>query len=87
VGQTTANTLGNAGQSYGTNAGEAYMGGANARASGSVGGANALTGGLSSYLNYNQGQNYMNMLRPGGGGSSLMTEPYAGYNASIGLRS
>ncbi len=88
VGQTTANTLGNAGQSYGTNAGEAYMGGANARASGYVGGANALTGGLSSYLNYNQGQNYMNMLRPGGGGgSSLMTEPYAGYNASIGLRS
>jgi len=26
------------------------------------------------------------MLRPGGGGSSLMTEPYAGYNASIGLK-
>ena len=89
VGQTTANTLGNAGQSYGTNAGEAYMGGANARASGYVGGANALTGGLSSYLNYNQGQDYLNRLRlPGvGGGSSLMSEPYAGYNASIGLRS
>jgi len=71
VGQTTANTLGNAGQSYGTNAGEAYMGGANARASGYVGGANALTGGLGSYLNYNQGQNYMNMLRP----------PSTGYGA------
>jgi hypothetical protein len=86
VGQTTANTLGNAGTSYGTGAGEAYQGAANARASGYVGGANAITGGLSSYLNYNQGQNYMNMLRPGGGSSSLMTEPYAGYNASIGLK-
>jgi len=86
VGQTTANTLGSAGASYGAGAGEAYQGAANARASGYVGGANALTGGLSSYLNYNQGQNYMNMLRPGGGGSSLMTEPYAGYNASIGLK-
>jgi len=87
VGMTTANILGNAGQSYGTNAGEAYMGGANARASGYVGGANALTSALGSYLNYSQGQDYLNRLRPPGGGSSLMSEPYAGYNASIGLRS
>jgi len=86
VGMTTANILGNAGQSYGTGAGEAYMGGANARASGYVGGANALTSGLGSYLNYSQGQDYLNRLRPPGGGSSLMSEPYAGYNASIGLR-
>jgi len=87
VGMTTANILGNAGQSYGAGAGEAYMGGANARASGYVGGANALTSGLGSYLNYSQGQDYLNRLRPPGGGSSLMSEPYAGYNASIGLRS
>lgn len=64
VGQTTAATLGNAGQSYGAGAGEAYMGGANARASGYVGGANAFTGGLGSYLNYSQGQDYLNRLRP-----------------------
>jgi hypothetical protein len=64
VGMTTANILGNAGQSYGTNAGEAYMGGANARASGYVGGANALTSALGSYLNYSQGQDYLNRLRP-----------------------
>ena len=87
VGQTTASNLGSAGQSYGAGAGEAYMGGANARASGYVGGANALTSGLGSYLNYSQGQDYLNRLRPPGGGSSLMSEPYAGYNASIGLRS
>jgi hypothetical protein len=87
VGQTTASNLGSAGQSYGAGASEAYMGGANARASGYVGGANALTSGLGSYLNYSQGQDYLNRLRPPGGGSSLMSEPYAGYNASIGLRS
>ena len=86
VGQTTAQQLGSAGQSYGAGAGEAYMGGANARASGYVGGANALTSALGSYLNYSQGQDYLNRLRPPGG-SSLMSEPYAGYNASIGLRS
>jgi len=72
VGQTTAQQLGNAGSSYGANAGEAYQGAANARASGYVGGANAITGGLGTYLNYTQGQNYMNMLRP----------PLAGYGAS-----
>ena len=63
VGQTTASNLGSAGQSYGAGAGEAYMGGANARASGYVGGANALTSGLGSYLNYSQGQDYLNRLR------------------------
>jgi hypothetical protein len=87
VGMTTANTLGEAGRSYGAGASEAYMGGADARASGYVGGANALTSALGSYLNYSQGQDYLNRLRPPGGGSSLMSEPYAGYNASIGLRS
>ena len=64
VGMTSANTLGEAGRSYGAGAGEAYMGGANARASGYVGGANALTSGLGSYLNYSQGQDYLNRLRP-----------------------
>ena len=71
VGQTTAQQLGNAGSSYGANAGETYQSAANARASGYVGGANAITGGLGTYLNYTQGQNYMNMLRP----------PSAGYGA------
>jgi len=64
VGMTTANTLGSAGQSYGAGAGEAYQNAANARASGYVGGANALTSGLGSYLNYSQGQDYLNRLRP-----------------------
>jgi len=43
--------------------GEAYQGAANARASGYVGGANALTGGLGQYLNYTGNQNMTNALR------------------------
>ena len=75
VGQTTATNLGGAGQTmagnigtalgnYGTNATEALTAGANARASGYVGGANAFNSGLGSYLNYSQGQDYLNRLRP-----------------------
>lgn len=64
--QTTANTLGTAGQNMASNVGEAYQGAANARASGYVGQANALTGGLGTYLNYSQGQNMMSAMRGGG---------------------
>jgi hypothetical protein len=63
--QTTANTLGTAGQNMATNVGEAIGSGAAARASGYVGGANALTSGLGTYLNYSQGQNMMNAMRYG----------------------
>lgn len=76
VGQTTAQQLGQAGQQMASNVGEAMTGGAAARASGYVGGANALTGALGTYLNYQQGQNMLNALRtpqgfnftPGAGG-------------------
>ena len=64
--QTTANTLGTAGQNMATNVGEAIGSGAAARASGYVGQANALTSGLGTYLNYSQGQNMMNAMRGGG---------------------
>jgi hypothetical protein len=62
MGQTTANTIGNAGTTMAGNVGEAYMGGANARASGYVGMGNAINSGLSTYLNYNSPINQM--LRP-----------------------
>jgi len=62
MGQTTANTIGNAGTTMAGNVGEAYMGGANARASGYVGMGNAVNSGLSNYLNYNSPINQM--LRP-----------------------
>lgn len=80
VGQTATQALGAAGQqfasgasgalgAYGAGAGEALTSGAAARASGYVGQANAITGGLGTYLNYNQSQNYLNALRSPGAGS------------------
>lgn len=77
VGQSAVNQVGAAGQNYANNAGSAIIGGANAtaggitgagsaNASGWVGGANALNNALSTYLNYNQSQGYLNALRNGG---------------------
>jgi len=80
VGQTSAQTLGTAGQNYATGAGEALGAGAQARASGYMGQANTLAGGLNQYLNYQNQQsqnallqNYLNRNQdfnytPGAGG-------------------
>ena len=87
VGQTTAANLGATGAANANTMGNYLTGGAAAGAAGTVGAANAYTSGLGTYLNYNQGNNLVNALsrnRTGGGGG-LMSEPYAGYNASIGL--
>lgn len=63
-GQTVAGNLGTAGQNYATGAGNTMMQGADARASGYVGGANALgdalSGAVTPYMNYNM----LSMLRP-----------------------
>lgn len=64
IGQTSATNVGNAANAYGTNAGNLMTSSAAARASGYVGGANALTSGLGQYLNYTQGQNLLNRLAP-----------------------
>jgi hypothetical protein len=78
VGQTSAQQLGQASQQMASNVGEALTGGAAARASGYVGGVNALTGGLGTYLNYQQGQNLLNALRPGvSAGSYTPTADYS----------
>lgn len=63
VGQTSANNIGQAAGTYGSNVGNLMTSGAAAQAAGTVGQANALTGGLSTYLNYSQGQNLTNALR------------------------
>jgi hypothetical protein len=63
MGQTTAQQIGAAGQNMASNVGDAIGSSAAARASGYVGQANALTGGLNTYLNYNQGQNMVNAMR------------------------
>jgi hypothetical protein len=69
VGQTTAQQLGAAGAQNAGAVGNYLTGGAAAQAAGQVGGANAITGGLSTYLNYNQGNNLLSALRGGGGQS------------------
>lgn len=86
VGQTTSQQLaGQAGQ-LGQNLSEATQAAAAARASGYVGGANALTSALGTGLNYYQGQNYLDVLRNrpgqvpgyGGGGAypSMPVDPF-----------
>ena len=85
--QTSTGQLGQAGQAMATGVGEAGAQAAQARASGYMGGANALSQGLGQYINYSQGQQRNALLSRaiGGGGYNIGTEPYAGYNASIGL--
>lgn len=86
VGQTAAQQLGQAGSAYASNAGNLLTSGAAAQAAGTVGQANAFSGGLGQYLNYTQGNNLINALnRNRIGGTSLMSEPYAGFNKEIGL--
>jgi len=95
MGQTTAQQIGAAGQNYAgssaniagnmaSNVGEAYQGAANARASGYLGQANALAGGLGTYLNYSQGQNMVNAMRGGGGGYTPTTDYSTGANYGFG---
>lgn len=67
--QTSANTLGTAAGNYAQGAGEAYMGAGNARASGYLGGANALTGALNQGLNMYGDQQFLNRMRPKVGSS------------------
>jgi len=64
VGQTATNQLGQAGQTMAGNVGQALGAAAQARASGYIGGANALSQGLGTYLNYKQGQDYLNARFP-----------------------
>jgi hypothetical protein len=62
VGQTTANTLGQAGAANANAMGNYLTGGAAASAAGQVGSANAFNQGLSSYLGYTSNNNLLNIL-------------------------
>ena len=75
-GQTSVNQLGQAGQNYAANVGNLMTGGAAAQAAGQVGAANALTGGMGTYLNYTQNNALLEALKNrrstyGGGGGYL----------------
>jgi hypothetical protein len=86
IGQTATNLVGQAGQNYATSAGNLMTGAGAAQAAGQVGMTNALTGGLGTYLNYNQNTALLNALRNRGstyggsftstGGTGLTNTPY-----------
>ena len=63
VGQTATNALGAAGQSYASGMGEALGAGAQARASGYMGMAGAIGGGVNQYMNYSQDQARNSLLQ------------------------
>ena len=75
IGQTATGAMSGAAGQFGANAGNLMTGAGAARASGYVGGANALTSGLGQYMNYTQNQNLMNRLLPTAGGSTAT--PYS----------
>lgn len=64
VGQTTAQQTGAMGVQTGANVGNSMMAAGNARASGYIGGANAISGGVSSGLGYYQQNQLLNKLFP-----------------------
>ena len=82
VGQTATGAQSNAAGQFGVNAGNMMTSGAAARASGYVGGANALNSGLGQYMNYTQNQNLMNRLMPqqvsGPSNAALEAQMYGG---------
>ena len=89
VGQTTATNLGTMGAANAANVGNLITGGAAAQAAGQVGQANAITGGLGTYLNYSQGNALTNALRGGGagynyGGYTPTTDYSTGANYTLG---
>jgi len=63
VGQTAANTLGAQAGQFGSNMAETLGAGAQARASGYMGAANAIGGGLNQYMNYSQNQAQNSLLQ------------------------
>jgi hypothetical protein len=63
IGQTATNLVGQAGQNYATNAGNAMGAGAQAAASGYMGMANAAGQGVGQYLNYTSGNNLLAALQ------------------------
>lgn len=81
AGQTSANTLGADAGAFGTNAGNNMIGAGNARASGYVGGANAITGGVGQYLNNQNQMALLNAFTNRGGMGGVSNIP-AGYGGS-----
>lgn len=80
VGQTSINALGQAGGAYASGMGEALGAGAQARASGYMGAANAFGGGVGQYMGYQQNQATNSLLQQAlgrrTGGAGVTNTPY-----------
>ncbi len=81
AGQTSANTLGSDAGAFGVNAGNNIIGAGNARASGYVGGANAIAGGVGQYVNNQNQMAFLNRFYPMGGGVSTIDNMGWGYGS------
>ena len=80
--QTATNQVQSAGQSYASGAGDAIMGGGNARASGYVGGANSIGAGIGQGVNIGQNNRLMGLLqRPASSGYGGSGTGYGGFGS------
>ena len=84
VGQSAVGQLGQAGQAMATGVGEAGAAAAQARASGYMGGANALSQGLSQYMGYSQGQDRNALLSRAMTYASVPSNAYTTIPMQIG---
>jgi hypothetical protein len=84
IGQTATNVTNQAGAANAANVGNLMTSGASARAAGQIGQTNALTGGIGTYLNYNQGNNLVAALRGGNQYAPNYGQYTPGSNAFVG---
>lgn len=84
VGQTATGQMQTAAQNYASNAGNATMQAGAANASGYMGQANAISGGVGQGLNYYQNQNIMNKLFPQAGSGYVPPVQDGGYSFGTG---
>ena len=82
--QQAAGNINSSATNYAQSAGNNITGAANATAAGMVGGANALSSGIGGAVNNYQQNQLLSLIR-NPATSFTGSEPYAGYNASIGL--
>ncbi len=88
TGQTATQQVGNQGVQTGAEIGSNIIGAGNARASGYVGGANAISGGVGQYLGYNNNQQWLNYLRGNSSSYNFMgnqMSPYGSGSAADNL--
>lgn len=84
IGQSATNQVGAAGQNYANNAGQAYGAAGQAAASGYMGAANAIGGGVSQYLGYQSNNNLLNALNQNRGGGINYGSMYSPSGAGGG---